>query len=214
MSSASSATILVVEDDPASRKFLSRALQQIGYVVLETDSGEAAIEIVVKHHPDLVILDIRLPGMSGTEVASIIRRETDVPFIFLSAHSDAATVEDATKGGALGFLVKPLDISQLAPTIRSALERAGELRKLHLSENNLSTALAAGRATSVAIGILMERYRLGHDAAFETLRGYARAQRRKIDDVSQGLLNATEMLNEISPAPNRSAVKPGPGQEP
>lgn len=193
------AIILIAEDEPASRRLLVTCLRQAGYQTLEATSGEEALQLAVAHAPALAILDIMLPGIKGTEVAERLRRETAVPFIFLSALDESDIVQRAVEAGALGYLVKPLNVPQLAPTIRAALERAEELRRLRAAESNLAAALAVGRSTSIAIGILMERHGLSQQQAFDQLKSSARASRRKVSELADQLVQATETLNALAP---------------
>lgn len=190
-------TILIAEDDPASRSLLSICLKKAGFKTIETDSGKEAVRLAVEQRPNLAILDIMMPDMRGTEVAAVIRSETDVPFLFLSALDEVDVVQKAVEGGALGYLVKPLNLPQLIPSILAALGRADDLRRLRTAETNLATALAVGRETSVAVGILMERHRLTQDAAFEALRTAARSQRRKVGEVAESIVGSTETLNVV-----------------
>lgn len=189
--------ILIAEDDPPSRTLLAAVLKHGGFEVIEAVNGEEAVRLALEFQPDLAILDINMPIMKGTEAAAIIRRETTVPFMFLSALDQEDIVQKAVAQGALGYLVKPWNVPQLIPTVKAALERADELQRLRTAESNLATALAVGRETSMAVGILMERHRLTQEAAFEALRAAARKQRRKVVDVAVSLLTATEMLNAL-----------------
>ena len=194
-------TILIAEDDRASRHLLATCLKRGGYEILEAVSGDEAVQLALEHQPDLAILDIMLPGLKGTEVAAMIRRETDVPFMFLSALDESQVVQKAIDEGALGYLVKPLNVPQLIPTVQAALARAEDLARLRTAERNLSTALSIGRETSIAVGILMERHKLSQAAAFELLRVEARSQRRRVADLAEMIVGATETLNTIVAAP-------------
>lgn len=196
-----SITILIAEDDRPSRQLLSTALQRGGYKTVETDNGVDAVRLAIEEQPDLAILDIMLPGLSGTEAAAAIRREAEVPFMFLSALDEAQVVQKAVAEGALGYLVKPLNVPQLIPTVQAALARAQDLDRLRTAERNLSTALAIGRETSIAIGILMERNRLTQSAAFEFLRAEARAQRRRVADLAEMIISAVDTLNSTASSP-------------
>lgn len=190
-------TILVAEDDRASRHLLSTCLKRGGYETIECETGTDAVRLAVEQQPDLVILDIMLPGLSGTEAASAIRREAQVPFMFLSALDEAQVVQKAIEEGALGYLVKPLNVPQLIPTVQAALARAQDLDRLRTAERNLSTALSIGRETSIAVGILMERHRLTQAAAFDLLRVEARSQRRRVSDLAEMIVGAAETLNGV-----------------
>lgn len=207
MSHPKPVTILIAEDDAASRRLLTTCLKQAGYQTIEAVSGEEAVRLAIEKLPDLAILDIMMPGMKGTEAAEIIRRETDVPFIFLSALNECNVVQKAVEVGAMGYLVKPLSVPQLAPTIRAALERADELRRLRTAESNLAVALAVGRGTSIAIGILMERYALNQADAFDHLKSTARTSRRKLAEVADQLVQAMETINAMAPGKRNPANK-------
>lgn len=199
MSPNPSATLLLADDDAPSLRLLSLCLKSAGYATIETRSGQEAVQLAIEKQPDLAILDINMPGMNGTEAARLIRRETDVPFIFLSAHDESAIVRQAVEEGALGYLVKPIELPRIVPTVQTALSRANELHRLRESEANLATALSVGRETSIAIGLIMERYRLDQNAAFEALRAKARAQRRKIADLAEEIVRAADTLNAFDP---------------
>lgn len=189
------ARILLVEDDRLILTTLGKGIRQAGYVVSEAGSGEEALRLVEQAEPDLALLDVRMPGMSGIELAQRLRERMRIPFLFVSAYSDLDIVKQAADSGALGYLVKPLDIPQLVPAIEAALSRAEEIRQLQKREAQLSAALAGGRETSMAVGVLMERLHLDRESAFEALRDHARSQQRKISEAAVMVLEAVEVLN-------------------
>ena len=145
--------------------------------------------------PDIAILDVRMPGQSGLDLAKNLQELSDVPFIFLTAYGEGDVVRQAIEYGALGYMVKPVEVPQLIPAIEAALARAEELWKLRNTEQQLQTALNENREVSIAVGLLMERRRISRQQAFETLRTMARTQRRKIGDVAEDILTAAELLN-------------------
>jgi response regulator NasT len=191
--------VLVVDDDRLVLATLAKSLRQWGYEVAEASSGETALKLALETNPDLVLLDVNMPRMSGLEVAESLRAQTMIPFIFLTAYGDTDIVKQATEHGAMGYLVKPIDISQIVPAIEAALARGKELGQLRETETQLSTALANSRETSIAVGILMEREHLDRHSAFDVLRDYARSQRRKIKDVAEELIRAIEFANQMQP---------------
>jgi AmiR/NasT family two-component response regulator len=186
--------ILVVDDDRLILATLSKGLRQAGYEVGEANSGDDALRLTDELKPDLALLDIRMPGMSGVELAQHLVGKR-IPFIFLSAYGDPEIVRQATELGALGYLVKPLDLPQVIPSLEAALARAREIRALHDKESQLSSALESGREASTAVGILMERRGLDRKEAFEALREHARAQRRRLNDAAAELVEAMEIVN-------------------
>ncbi|MCB1891362.1 MAG: ANTAR domain-containing protein, partial [Rhodocyclaceae bacterium] len=104
-------------------------------------------------------------------------------------------VREAIAHGALGYLVKPVDIHQLIPAIEAAVARAADLWGLRNTERQLQTALNENREVSMAVGLLVERRRISRQQAFDALRATARTQRRKIGEVAEEILSAAELLN-------------------
>ena len=207
------ARILVADDDRLVRYTLVTGLRDAGYGVEEAEDGEQALAICKAFSPDVALLDIRMPGISGLELAHRLRAETTIPFLFLSAYGDAETVKQGIVEGALGYLVKPLDIAQIIPAIELALARAEEITKLKSSEDSLSTALKDSRETGPALGLIMARYGLSQKNAFEGLRAYARSQRRRVRDVATEILEGREPSGLEDYLPNRlGSVSAPPGR--
>lgn len=199
--------ILVVDDDRLVLASISRGLKQAGYRVSEASNGEDAVNAAGKSLPDLALLDVRMPVMNGIELGRLLREHAGVPFMYLSAYGQADIVTQAAEQGALGYLVKPLDIAQILPAVETALSRAAEIRKLRDTEAQLTTALAGSREVSMAVGLLMERHHLDRDEAFEALRSRARAGRRALPDVAREVLDSSEKLNFYKKM--EPATKPG-----
>ncbi len=188
--------ILLVDDDRLVLAALSEGLRAAGYRVTAAAGGEDALAIAGRGAPDLALIDVRMPGMSGIELGARLR-EAGVPFLYLSAYGDDDVVRQAVEEGALGYLVKPLDIQQIVPAIEAALHCARQFRKLRDTEAQLNAALTGSREISMAVGILMMRDRLNRDQAFEVLRSNARSQRRPVAEVAEELLGSAEKLYMI-----------------
>lgn len=188
----SSATLLIADDDRLVLATLAEGLRRAGHTVIEAANGEEAIQLACKQPPDLAILDMRMPGRDGLDVANWLREHTTVPFLFLSAYGDTEVVDAAVRSGALGYLVKPLDVQQILPSIDAAMMRGRELNALLEEEAQLSAALRLSRQTSMAVGILMARHNLNERDAFDRLRAEARSQRRKIADLANDLVKTAE----------------------
>lgn len=193
------ARILVVDDDRPTLTLLANGLRRAGYVVSEALSGDEALRMALESDSEIAIalLDMRMPGMSGLDLARSLKEHTKLPFLFMSAHGEADIVRDATNHGALGYLVKPLEIAQVIPALEAALARAEEIKALRESEAGLNIALARDRETSIAVGIIMERNRVDRKGAFELLRASARSQRRKVGEVAEEYVNAAEIINRL-----------------
>jgi len=187
--------LLLVDDDRLILVTLANGLRDAGYFVSTAESADDAEAFLASGaRPDLAILDVQMPGTDGLSLAQRLHDFEHVPFVMLSAYSDAPTVAKATQSGALAYMVKPIDAAQMVPTITAALLRARELRALHTLTAQLQTALEVEREVSVAVGITMVQYRLGRQAAFDMLRTAARTQRRKLADVAQTVVQAHAAL--------------------
>ena len=116
--------ILVVDDDRLVLATVTHGLSKAGYEIIDADNGDDAILLARQHRPELALLDIRMEGMSGFDVAAYLRESLQTPFMFLSAFADDDTVAQVKALGAVAYLVKPLDIAQIVPTVEAALVTA------------------------------------------------------------------------------------------
>jgi len=192
--------ILVVDDDRLVLATVVAGLKQAGFDVIEADNGDDAILLARKHRPPLAILDMRMQGKSGLEVARYLAANTATGFMFLSAFGDADIIEEATRLGALGYLVKPLDVKQIVPAVRAALERLHErVTEAPRPAARPPTVQSGGalREQHIAVGILMERLRLDHERALEALRAQARSEGLGLDEVAARMVEAANRLNSV-----------------
>jgi response regulator NasT len=187
--------ILVVDDDRLVLATLVAGLKQAGFEVIEADNGDDGILLARKFKPQLAILDMRMQGKSGMDVARYLAANTGTGFMFLSAFGDADIVEEATRMGALGYLVKPLDVRQIVPAVRAALVRWQELKAVPVAAVQAGGIL--GRDECIAIGILMERLRLDFDRAREALATQARSEKRSAIELASTMVEAANRLNSI-----------------
>lgn len=204
--SPASRRILLVDDDDITLDMLAHIFQHAGYATTKAESAEAALACLARQEHDLALLDIGMPGMSGLELARRLQAEATTPFMFLSSNHTIEMVREAAEYGALGYLVKPFEHAQIVPAVEAGLARAGEIRQLRRTEANLTAALAAGRETSMAVGLLMARLQTDRNTAFEVLRDYARSTRCKLNEVAQELLAAEEKISALKAmaAPHRT----------
>lgn len=183
--------VMVVDDDRLVLATLVAGLKQAGLEVIETDNGDDAILLARKYKPKLAILDMRMQGKSGMDVARYLAANTDTGFMFLSAFGDQDIVDEAMRMGALGYLVKPLDVRQIVPAVRAALARSTE-------EKVLPAASADGGSDEfVAIGILMERLRVDYTHALDALQAQAKAEGKQTGELARTMVEAANRLNSI-----------------
>jgi response regulator NasT len=191
--------ILVVDDDRLVLATLSHGLAQAGYEVIDADNGDDAILLAREHKPDLALLDIRMEGKSGFDVAAYLREYCQMPFMFLSAFSDDATVAQVKALGAVAYLVKPLDIRQIVPAVEAAFARIN-VRRLEGAAHGKAERTPAGnepmpQSVAMAVGVLMHRYSLARGAALERLERLAASEGRALADQAERLLEAVELLS-------------------
>lgn len=196
--------ILVVDDDRLVLASIAQALRDEGYQVSTAGESDEAIRLATSDPaPDLVVLDIQLPGVGGIGVAQYLHEKTAIPFVILSAFGEADIVKEASRLGALAYLVKPLDPSQMIPALHAAIERAQEIKKLRESAVKLRGALDERELSAMVVGVLMERFALDREAAFDLLRSQARRERRKVRELAEELLTSSERMNRLAASAGR-----------
>ncbi len=192
--------ILVVDDDRLVLATVSHGLAQAGYDVLDADNGDDAILLAREHKPDLALLDIRMEGMSGFDVAAYLRDQLHVPFMFLSAFADDETVQKVKALGALAYLVKPLDIGQILPSVAAAFGNLPARGSAAVPAP--APVVAAAQPARVpgddlvpmAVGVLMHRYSLQRAQALSRLQKLAADEQRSLADQAGRLVDAVELL--------------------
>jgi response regulator NasT len=183
---ASRPRILLVEDERLFAATLGLGLEAAGYAVTIAASAEDALALLPERSFDLAILDEWLPGRSGLGLATILREEFHLAFIFLTACDTGA--QRAIGEGALAYLVKPVDVAQLLPMVATALARSVERARLQETRDQLQSAVDQQRDVSVATGLIMARMDMDLPESFELLRRAARASRRPLADVARELI--------------------------
>ncbi|MBX0329089.1 response regulator [Oscillochloris sp. ZM17-4] len=187
--------ILIVEDNDLVSLTLEEQLKGLGYDVIGiARNGAEAITLANRLKPDLIMMDIRMPEMEGTEAAARIRDQMPVPIIMLTAYADKETVRKAEAAGALAYLVKPVNENELPPAINIALARFREIQGLRSHVDELEDSLEARKLIERAKGILMQRLGLNERDAYERLRQRARDKRAKMKDIAQAIIEAEELL--------------------
>ncbi len=190
--------ILVVDDDRLVLATVVAGLRQAGFEVLEADNGDDAILLARNHRPRLAILDMRMQGKSGMDVARYLASHTSTGFMFLSAFGDPAIVDETARLGALGYLVKPIDIRQVVPAVNAALAKLDAKPAVPAARAAAPAAAPSGRDEAIAIGILMERLRLDQGRALQALREHARNEGVTVDVLATRMVEAANRLNSIA----------------
>ena len=163
--------VVIAEDEAIIRLDLKETLEEEGYdVVGETGRGDKAVELVRELRPDLVILDIKMPGMDGLAAARIISAEKVCGILILTAFSQREVIEEARDAGALAYLVKPFQKSDLIPAIEVAIGRFREMQSLNGEIDALGEQLEIRKTLDRAKGILMDKYKLSEADSFGFLQ--------------------------------------------
>lgn len=193
---ATNRSLFLVDDDRLILSTLSNELTRAGYDVYSAESvSEAEQWLDSNQRPDLVILDVNMPNRSGLELTKRLEELQHIPFILLTAHSEQEIIIQATESGAIGYLVKPVDISQLIPAIETALSRSHDIQVLRGDKKQLQTALDTDRSISVAVGILMDQRGISRDDALNQLRKSARSNHISLMNLASNIVKARETLN-------------------
>jgi AmiR/NasT family two-component response regulator len=187
--------ILIAEDNDLVSLTLEEQLKGLGYDVIGiARTGTEAIDLAMRLVPDVILMDIRMPEIDGTEAALRINQQRSLPIIMLTAYTDKETVRRAEAAGVLGYLVKPISENDLPPAINIALARFRELQSLRSEVHNLQDSLEARKLIERAKGILMQRLAITEREAYERLRQRARDKRAKMKDIARAIIEAEELL--------------------
>lgn len=184
--------ILVVDDDRLVLATLSYGLTQAGFEVIDADNGDDAILLAREHRPELALLDIRMEVLTGFDVAAYLREYLQTPFMFLSAFADEATVAKVKELGAVAYLVKPLDISQIVPAVEAAFSRSTTPAAAAAAPSGPPALLDP---TALAVGVLMHRYSLPRGEALARLTSLAAADGQGLPEQAQRIVDAVELLS-------------------
>jgi two-component system, response regulator PdtaR len=170
--------VVIAEDEAIIRLDLKETLEEEGYeVVGETGRGDEAVQLVREHEPELAILDIKMPGLDGLAAAREIAGERRAAVLILTAFSQRDLIEQARDAGALAYLVKPFERSELIPAVEVALGRFKEMRALADQTVNLEEQLETRKVVDRAKGRLMDEHGLSENDAFSFIQKRAMSDR-------------------------------------
>ena len=182
--------VVIAEDEAIIRLDLKETLEEEGYeVVGETGRGDEAVQLVKDLEPELAILDIKMPGMDGLEAARAITADRGAAVLILTAFSQRDLIEEARDAGALAYLVKPFQKSELIPAVEVALGRFAEMKALAEENVSLAEQLATRKLVDRAKGILMDRHGMSEADAFRFVQKTAMDTRRGLSAVAQSVID-------------------------
>jgi response regulator NasT len=177
--------ILIAEDEALIRMGLQRILEESGHTVYAAEDGPAALSLAEARTPDLAILDIKMPGMDGLELAQRLYERAPFPILFLTAYGERELVERAASLPVMGYLVKPLNEAELHAMIAVATRRFGEHARVARTAVEATEALADQRVIQRAKGLIMQREGTSELEAYQRLEQRARGERRTLLEVAE-----------------------------
>jgi len=182
-------TIVIAEDEAIIRLDLREMLEEEGYsVVGEAGRGDQAVELVRNLKPDVVILDVKMPGMDGIEAAKRISTEGICAVLMLTAFSQREVVEQARDAGALAYLVKPFQKTDLVPAIELAIGRFAETKALVAEVSELTERLEVRKLIDRAKGLLIDAHGMRESEAFSFIQKSAMAKRASMRSIAESVL--------------------------
>jgi response regulator NasT len=162
--------------------------------VAEAENGAEAVALATTHKPQVVIMDIKMPEMDGLEAAKHIMADAPCALLFLTAYSDEELVEEAGASGALAYLMKPFRKEDLPPALDVAVRRWRQIEGQSREIANLREALETRKLVERAKGILMERQGLREEEAFRRIHFQARNQNRKMREIAESIITASDLI--------------------
>jgi two-component system, response regulator PdtaR len=181
--------VVIADDESIIRLDLGEMLTNLGYeVVGEGSDGAVAVELAHRLRPDLVIMDIKMPGMDGIAAAQELTRARIAPVLLLTAYSEQHLVERAKEAGVIAYLVKPFREAELLPSIEIALARFAEFQTVEQEVHSLKDALETRKLVEQAKGILMETQGLKESEAFHRIRKASMDTRKSMREIAEAIL--------------------------
>jgi AmiR/NasT family two-component response regulator len=183
--------VLIAEDEALIRLDLKEMLEEEGYAVIgEAADGEQAVELAASLHPDLVILDVKMPKLDGISAAERIAADRIAPVVILTAFSQRDLVERARNAGAMAYIIKPFGKNDLLPTIEMATSRYAEIAALEKEVAGLQERLDARKAVDRAKGVLMTDHGMTEPDAFRWIQRTAMDRRTTMRAVADAVVTS------------------------
>jgi response regulator NasT len=188
--------VLIAEDEALIRMDLREMLEEEGHeVVGEARDGAEAIELARAAAPDVVFMDINMPGVSGIEAATVLGEERVAPVVMVTAFSQSAYVEQASAAGAMAYVVKPFSRADIFPAMQIAVSRFAEASALVDEVDDLTERLETRKALDRAKGLLMARG-MSEPEAFKRIQKLAMDKRKPLREVAEAIILAGEAAAE------------------
>jgi AmiR/NasT family two-component response regulator len=186
--------VVIADDESVIRLDLKEMLHGLGYLVVgESGDGESAVNLARELKPDLVIMDIKMPGTDGIQAARILTEEKIAPVLLLTAFSQTELIEGAKAAGVVGYIVKPFREGELVPAIEVALARFREFRELESEIGDLKETLETRKVIERAKGLLMDAHGLKEADAFRRIQKLSMNSRKSMKEVAEAIVLAQQL---------------------
>lgn len=186
--------ILIADDESIIRMDLRQILESMEHeIVGEAADGERALKLTRALKPDLCILDIKMPKLTGLEVAQIVTEESIAPVILLTAFAEKKFIQKAKEAGVYAYLVKPFSEKDILPALEMAVSKYEEIKSLHKELEGAKDDLKTRKVVERAKGVLVDKYGLKENEAYDKLRKQAMNKRKTLKEVAEAFLLSEEM---------------------
>jgi response regulator NasT len=186
--------VVIADDESVIRLDLKEMLQSLGYLVIgEAGDGESAVNLARDLKPDIVIMDIKMPGVDGIQAARLLTEERVAPVLLLTAFSQTELIEGAKAAGVVGYIVKPFREGELVPAIEVAMARFREFRELEQEIGDLRETLETRKLIERAKGILMDSQGLKEADAFRKIQKLSMNSRKSMKEVAEAIVLAQQI---------------------
>jgi two-component system, response regulator PdtaR len=182
--------VAVADDDSAILKFVRDVLEGMGHVVTASCStGQELIDACAKNPPDLIVTDVKMPGIDGIEAASAINRRKATPAILVTSFGETDLISRALRTSVLAYLIKPIKQIDLEVAIAVAMRRFREHRAICDEAAALRQSLEERKQIERAKGVLMRRGRLGEEEAYKRLQKISTENSRKLPEIARMVIS-------------------------
>ncbi|MBC7237688.1 MAG: response regulator [Chloroflexi bacterium] len=181
--------VIIADDESVICMDLREMLSNLGYLVVgEAGDGTSAVNLARELRPDVVLMDIKMPGMDGIEAARLLTEERIAPVVLLTAYSETDLIARAKEAGVVGYLVKPIKEAELAPAVEIAIARFAEFRELEKEVDTLQDQLETRKLVDRAKGILMDTQGLSEHDAFRRIQRMSMNTRKSMKEIAQAII--------------------------
>jgi AmiR/NasT family two-component response regulator len=189
--------VLIIDDDPIQVNIFRAGLENHNFVVATNHIGMNVPLQIEKEMPDIILLDILFPETSGLNIAEYLY-QNNYPYIFISGIDDKNTLRAASNMGALGFLIKPINITQLVVEIETAVNWHNNIELKNRRHESINASIENSRKISLAVGLMMARYELNENKAFEILKQAATHRSCRSIDIANQLIDHHQSMQQTS----------------